>query len=91
MLARRMRSALLSRGFDGPPCLPGVRRCVLCLAALALPGACATAGAAGGEAWVSLNLPPGRYFMSCATPEADGEIHAQKGMIEEFEITRPAS
>ena len=39
----------------------------------------------GHEAWVTMTIAPGRYFTSCATSEGD-KIHAQLGMIEEFEI-----
>ena len=42
--------------------------------------------ASGREGWLLLNLPPGRYFIACGTPEGD-VIHAQMGMIEEFDIS----
>jgi uncharacterized cupredoxin-like copper-binding protein len=41
--------------------------------------------APGHEIWVTLDLEPGRYFVACGTPEGE-QIHAQLGMIEEFEI-----
>ena len=41
--------------------------------------------APGGEGWIPLTLPSGRYFMACGTPEGD-RIHAQLGMLEEFEV-----
>jgi uncharacterized cupredoxin-like copper-binding protein len=41
--------------------------------------------APGTEAWMHLALEPGRYFIACGTLEG-GKIHAQLGMIEEFEI-----
>ena len=45
--------------------------------------------APGREGWAELDLPPGRYFVACGTPEKTPEgtkIHAQLGMIEEFAI-----
>ena len=41
--------------------------------------------APGKEGWLPLTLEPGRYFIACGTPEGD-VIHAQMGMIEEFEV-----
>ena len=45
--------------------------------------------APGREGLVELNLPPGRYFAGCGTPE-DGPngvtLHIQMGMVEVFEI-----
>lgn len=41
--------------------------------------------APGRTVWLPLSLTPGHYFMACGTPEGD-QIHAQLGMIEEFEI-----
>lgn len=41
--------------------------------------------APGQEGWVVLTLVPGRYLIVCGTPEGD-VIHAQLGMLEEFEI-----
>jgi hypothetical protein len=42
----------------------------------------------GHELLLDITLGPGRYFAACATPEGD-KIHAQLGMIEEFEIAEP--
>lgn len=45
--------------------------------------------APGKEGLVSLNLPPGRYFAGCGTPEEGPEgvrLHIQMGMFEVFEI-----
>ncbi len=45
--------------------------------------------APGRDGLLMLNLPPGRYFAGCATPEEgpDGvTLHIQMGMIELFEI-----
>ena len=41
--------------------------------------------APGTEAWASLDLRSGKYFVACGTPEG-GKIHAQLGMIEQFEV-----
>jgi len=51
----------------------------------AYPVGGATSMAPGREVWLSLTLPPGRYFVACGVPEGD-TIHASLGMLNEFEI-----
>ncbi len=44
----------------------------------------------GKEAWVDLDLKPGRYFIVCQVPaKADKRPHYQHGMVTEFSIDAP--
>lgn len=41
----------------------------------------------GKEAWVAVDLTPGRYFMLCDVPaKADGRPHRKHGMVTEFTV-----
>lgn len=41
----------------------------------------------GRTVWMSVDLPPGRYFFVCSVPDAaDGKPHYARGMVREFEV-----
>ncbi len=43
----------------------------------------------GGEAFLALRLPPGRYILSCLIPARDGRSHVAKGMYQLITATGP--
>lgn len=46
----------------------------------------------GKEAWIAIDLPPGRYFMLCGVPgREDGHPHYKRGMFTEFTIQPPGA
>jgi hypothetical protein len=45
----------------------------------------------GGEAFITLRMPAGRYILSCIIPAADGRSHIAKGMYQMITATTPAA
>jgi hypothetical protein len=45
----------------------------------------------GGETFVTLRMPAGRYILSCLIPAADGRSHVAKGMYQIITATGPAA
>jgi hypothetical protein len=42
---------------------------------------------AGGEAWIGVDIRPGRYLLLCAVPAPDGKRHFDHGMLHAFTIS----